>query len=343
MLAVYTLVVTLRNPRRMRAAVGLGLTLFSLVMGLVPLLFSVSGVISEETAPWVLLAFLVVAALTVLGVAVFLIWAGVVLLIREGLSVSHSLSLAVGAGILGYLALGLIAVFGNNRALEVDLMLLVLPIFFFGFTLFSYLLYSGIYGVWARRWARPGEVVVVLGSGLIGDRVPPLLARRLDLGLEMYRKSLRKWQAPLLVVSGGKGSDEVVAEGEAMGRYVLDSGLPEVAGGGVAELVVENRSASTEENLEFTSELIAARGVNGPWMVVSSDFHAFRAALLMSQQGLPGNAVGARSVRYFWASAKLREFIAILAMFPKWTVTFTVLSALPFAVSIFFRLLALIG
>lgn len=340
-LLVVTVVMVWREPRQMRCAIFAGLTLTSAYFAVQPALFARIGDDGTETSAWVLLAGVGFALALVLVVAILLIWAGVVLLSREGVGVAHSLSLLLGVAMLIYIAASIVAVLRSDEMLVVYLLLVGLPIALFGFILVAYLQYSALYGWWARHWAKPGEVVVVLGSGLIGDRVPPLLARRLDLGLAMYARSLRVWRAPVLVVSGGKGSDEVMAEGEAMARYVEECGLPVVAGA-TPELIVEDRSASTEQNLEFSRTLVQDRSSGGPWMAVTSDFHGFRAAMLMCAQGVPGNAVGARSARYFWASAKLREFIAILAMFPKWTVAAIVVSMAPLALMAVTRLLSLL-
>lgn len=51
------------------------------------------------------------------------------------------------------------------------------------------------------------EYIIVLGSGLIGDRVPPLLASRLDKAVQQYKKYGKQ---ALLITSGGQGSDELV-------------------------------------------------------------------------------------------------------------------------------------
>lgn len=333
-LAIITGVMVWRDPRRMRCAIMVALTLSNLFVTLTPFLDQWSAVFLPEELPYFSMGILVLGVLLVIEVALFLIWTGVTLLLREGVSIAHSLSLLLGIGIVFYLFAGVVAAVQENFVIVVFLFLLGFPLVFFGFTLFAYLLYSGLYGFWARRWAKPGEITVVLGSGLLGEKVPPLLARRLDLGLQMYEKALAVWPAPVLVVSGGKGSDEVVSEAEAMSRYVIEQGMP----GGRGELVREDQSASTEENLRFTRSMMRQRDVSGPWMVVTSDFHAFRAAMEMSALKVKGNAVGASTVRYFWASAKLREFIAILASHPRWTVAMIVVSGMPLGIAALFAL-----
>ena len=55
------------------------------------------------------------------------------------------------------------------------------------------------------------DYIIVLGSGIRSEEVPPLLKSRLDKGLNIMKKSTAKF-----VVSGGQGPDEPVAEAFAM-------------------------------------------------------------------------------------------------------------------------------
>lgn len=336
-LVATTAVMIWRDPRRMRCAIFLGLTLAQIYLTVQLRFVSWLEALVPQDTPYLLLAFLVFVVLMVIAVSVFLIWAGLVLVLREGVSTAHLLSLALGVGILLYLVLGVVAALTGALVAFVYLVLLIFPVAMFAFILFSYLLYSGLYGLWVRKWAKPGEVVVVLGSGLIGDRVPPLLARRLDLGIATYLKALSVWEKPVLVVSGGKGSDEAISEAEGMARYVRGQDAA------VERLILEDQSVSTEQNIQFTRQIVQGEGVLGPWTAVTSDFHAFRAAMLLSEQKIPGNAIGAKSVKYFWASAKLREMIAILAAYPRWTVAAVVFSSLPLLFGVLAQIAALVG
>ncbi len=334
-LGVTTTVMIVHDPRRMRCAIFLGLTLSQLYLTIQLRFVNWLEALVPEDTPYLLLAFLLLGILLVIGVSAFLIWAGLVLVLREGVSTAHLLSLALGVGILLYLILGLVTALTGALMAFVYLVLLIFPVALFAFILFSYLLYSGLYGLWAKKWAPVGEVVVVLGSGLIGDKVPPLLARRLDLGIATYLRALPVWEHPVLVVSGGKGSDEKIPEAEGMARYVRAQDAS------VDRLILEDQSVSTEQNIQFTKQIVEGEGVLGPWTAVTSDFHAFRAAMLLSEQKIKGNAIGARSVRYFWASAKLRELIAILAAYPRWTVAAVVFSSLPLLFAVLAQIAAL--
>ncbi|WP_161947224.1 YdcF family protein, partial [Streptococcus suis] len=66
------------------------------------------------------------------------------------------------------------------------------------------------------------DYVVVLGAGLIGNKVTPLLASRIDKGIAIYQKQ----PGSKLIMSGGQGPDELIAEGQAMANYALEKGVP---------------------------------------------------------------------------------------------------------------------
>lgn len=329
-LGIITVVMVLRDPRRMRCAIFLLLTLGSLI----PKILAPVNVFLEDMFPGeevvIFASSVAVVLLLVLGVAAFMIVTGLILIHREGFGLAHSLSLLVGLGMHAYVGAVIVAVVANAFQPFVLLLLIGVPIFLYSFTLVAYLLYSGLYGFVAKHWLKTGQCVVVLGSGLIGDKVPPLLAARVNLGVQTFSKAQKRWPDAALVMSGGKGSDEVLPEGTAMLRYAEERGLtvPEQGDGG-PEVFAETRSVSTRQNLLFSQTLLRESGRDGPWTVVTSDFHSFRAANLMSRLKIAGNAIGARSTVYFWMSAKLREFIAILADNKRTTIVFSVLSLIP--------------
>lgn len=292
------------DPRKVRT----GLYLLALVMWC---LTSVAGLIiavvenyRQELVTYALIALMVALLVTVLALAGFLIVTGVTLLRREGWGLSRLLSIGLGVGMLGYLGLWVPVLMANATQWAVVLLLLGLPLGYLGFGFVAFLLYGGLYPAIMARRGGPVAAVVVLGSGLIRGRVPPLLASRLRRGRELYDRYADR--RPVLVTSGGQGPDEPVAEAEAMADFLTDDGFP------ADRIVIENRSRNTEENLTYSAELLRERGVRGPIAAVTNDFHAFRAALLMRRLGIAGYSVGAPTARYYWTSAVIREFVAVL-------------------------------
>ena len=166
-----------------------------------------------------------------------------------------------------------------------------------------------------------------------GDRVPPLLAGRIAAGQTAYAER----GAQLMIMSGGQGPDETVPEAQAMAAWAIAQGADS------DRLAVEDRSRTTEENLRLTAELITRTSLAEPevpvttwspvarlphWLdrllggpitpdpaeglIVTSDYHVLRAVILARRLGVPAQASGARTARYYWPSAMLREFVALL-------------------------------
>lgn len=172
------------------------------------------------------------------------------------------------------------------------------------------LAFAGYAAVYDKLPAETGaDAIVVLGCGLNRHRVTPLLAARLNRALQVYRAETALGRTPLIVTSGGKGSDEAVSEADAMAAYLLAAG---VAG---TSLVRERHSRNTEENLRNSLEILRHHGLDRPGTritVVTSNFHALRAAALTRRLGIDAHVVGARTARYFVPAAFLREFVAVL-------------------------------
>ncbi len=144
------------------------------------------------------------------------------------------------------------------------------------------------------------DYIIILGAGLIGTRVTPLLAARIDKGIELLHDNPNA----VLIMSGGQGPGEDIAEGEAMARYAEQKGVD------LGKIIVEGKSTSTEENLLFSRELMS-------WdrprvIVVTTAYHVFRALLLAKQHGLKCIGFGAKTKWYFTLNALIREFIGYL-------------------------------
>ncbi|WP_192496973.1 ElyC/SanA/YdcF family protein [Gulosibacter chungangensis] len=293
------------EPRRMSAAVlALGGTIylgFSLVLGISTLLPAAGLGLS--------LLGLVALIASTLFLAGYLLFSGVTVLRREGRSLANMLGLLALAGVTAVLAVFVIAVLNQIYWLLVLSVAALGLTAYLGFIFFAFLLYGQIY---ARREPRPGmAAVVVLGSRVFGDRVPPLLAARIDRGMAAHRAEVEAGRDPLLILSGGQGADEQVAEGEAMAKYALDAGAEP------ALVRAETASTTTEENLKFSRELLRAEARGERMLVATNDYHAFRAALLARKLGIDAQVVGAKTARYYFPSAVLREFAAVLFL-EKW-------------------------
>uniref|UniRef100_A0AAU2JUE8 YdcF family protein n=1 Tax=Streptomyces sp. NBC_00049 TaxID=2903617 RepID=A0AAU2JUE8_9ACTN len=289
------------DRRRFRNAVLFGLTFITFSFAL---LLQLDRLPHWAALPIVLIVF-AVPTLGTVAIGVFLMANGVTMVRKEGRRPPNLLSMLAGLGIFGMIALLLVAGLSGSHLLGGFAATLTLVVGYVSFVFMCFLGYAYLYG----RIKVRGDVdhVVMLGSGLIGgDRVPPLLASRLRKGQEIYEAQLaRGGRPPVLLPSGGKGSDEKVAEARAMADWLIAQGVP------AGHITLEDRSTTTEENMRFSRELMAADDPAYRCVVVTNDFHAFRAAMMARKAGVNGQVLGSPTAKYYWPSATIREFAAV--------------------------------
>jgi uncharacterized SAM-binding protein YcdF (DUF218 family) len=291
-----------REPRSFGNAVLLGLALALGALGVAERLADAP----ERPAHLLLWALLLAVALGPLLVGCFLVANGVTMIRREPLRPMTLLSLLMGLSVFLVIGLDIAAERAGDLKLSLFATVANLVFGYVSFLLVSYVLYAFGYGLLARTGG--ADFVVVLGAGLRPDGgVPPLLASRLDRGRQVWAGLDRRAGEfkPLLIVSGGKGDDERVPEASAMAAYLTARGFP------ADRLLLEDRSRSTEENLLFSKAIMEEIRPGARVTVVTSDFHAFRAALLARRLGIQGQVTGARVAGYYRPSAVLREFAAV--------------------------------
>ena len=154
------------------------------------------------------------------------------------------------------------------------------------------------------------DYILILGCQIKKDgTLTNLLKGRADRAIEFAKMQKDNTGKDIVFVpSGGKGSDEVIAEADAIKNYLLESGIPE------EKILVENRSANTFENLRNSMELIRQdTKADDPKLAFSTtNYHVFRSGVIASRQGIKAEGIGAKTKRYFWINAFIREFIAAL-------------------------------
>ncbi|AXB48343.1 hypothetical protein A4R43_07685 [Amycolatopsis albispora] len=296
------LVSFLRDRRRLRHGFYLFFTLVFLAVGVLMVVASVS----EDAAAVLLFAGLALIPLTVLALGIFLICNGITMLRREGRRLANLLSLAAGVGIIAFVPVNFAVGRIGWKPLEVLTMTVNSLLFYVSFLFVCFLLYSIVYG--RIRSRRRVDFVVVLGAGLLGgNRVPPLLAGRLDRGRRAFDAARARGADPMIVTSGGQGPDEDLPEARAMAAYLAERGVPR------EKILLEDRSRTTWENLTFSRDLMTTHRPEHRCVVVTNNFHVLRAALLARKARLNGQVIGAPTAWYFWPSATIREFIAVFA------------------------------
>ncbi len=257
---------------------------------------------------WVVLVLSAIVFTPILGyplLTLFLLANGLTMIRKERRTLGNLLSLVVGIGlVLLPIVLLLIGAFERRGYIDGSLGM-ALGLFLFGVVLyFAFCFLIFLLASLAYRKVPSdlrAEYVIVLGSGLIGTRVPPLLASRLDKGIEMANAQ----NPPAKIIpSGGRGPGEQISEGEGMARYLEAHGVPR------SRVLIEDRARNTRENLIFSQELLPTP--NTRVLVVTNSYHVFRSALLTRDLDLNARVVGSRTARYYIPSAFLREFAAVM-------------------------------
>ena len=175
------------------------------------------------------------------------------------------------------------------------------------------------------------DFVVVLGSGLIDGKAPPLLQKRVDKGISFVNRQLKKTgKQAVLIMSGGKGSDESQSEASAMLEYAV------TAGGNPEFILKEEKSVNTRENIRFSKRLMEEElpGKKIRCAVVSNTFHVLRAGILARQMGMRVSAIGCQTARYYLPNAVIREYIAFLSLYKRRYILFLTLAIVLYAAMI---------
>ncbi len=317
-----------------RRSLFLGLSfLFTFVSLALLMLLIMVNLEDYSLVRWLLYLLALVLALVFLTfplVLVFtLIFTGIRVIRKEGGGLAHYLSL--GLGILYLLYLVFWPVIGRLATSSLASLVYYYLSFVFLSMVFVFILYSltNLLNL-IRRPGKAYEAVVVLGSGLRhGFEVPPLLGARVDRGIEAHREN----PASLLVLSGGKGSDEALAEAQAMASYSIERGVdPD-------KIIIEDRSTNTRENLVFSRTLIEERlGKNRSLLVVTTSYHLLRALLLARELGIDCDGRGSKTRLYYSINAFIREWIAFIVLKRKAFLVFFSLSLLLFLLGFRFLL-----
>ncbi|QLG41882.1 YdcF family protein [Paenibacillus sp. E222] len=148
------------------------------------------------------------------------------------------------------------------------------------------------------------DYVIILGSGIKGTELTLTLKQRLDASLDYIRSHP---QTPV-IVSGGQGPGESIPEALAMKNYLVDQGISP------AQVIMEDRSTSTQENMAFSKKIIDASGLEHPEiMIVTSDYHMFRSKYLAAKNGYAAEyGISAPSPGYLKPINMIREYFGTI-------------------------------
>lgn len=274
---------------------------FAIVFPFFVLLFSAGSYQGEIIKIVVTLLILIIFV-----VPFFLIINGVLMLKREGYSLANLLSLIFGIIIgLGETAafLTILLPWNGSNHLSSFSMFFAISIIYVSMSFVIFMLYCVFLQLIPRK--KNFDYIIIHGAGLIdGKQVSKLLADRLDKAIDVYNKAINE---PIMIPSGGRGSDERISEADAMKEYLIKNGIPE------ERIITEDQSTTTFENLRNAKQIIDRRDGCKNTVLVTSNYHVYRALRYCRKIKLKCVGVGSRVAFYYWPSAMIREYIAVHA------------------------------
>lgn len=254
----------------------------------------------------VFIAFL----LLILLLPFMLIANGIVMIQREGRNLANRLSLLLGIAVLiGEVSLISVVVLPyiqsgtGTQIMQAPLILMMIgaSVVYGSLTFASFAIYTVFLQLIPHK--RDFDYIIIHGSGLIGgNSISKLLSDRLDKAIRLYSKDPTP---PIMIPSGWKGADESVAKADAMGYYLVKHGIPE------SQIIREDQSMTTFENLANSKRIIDSRPGRKYSVLVTSNYHLYRALRYCRKLGFRCTGVGAHVAMYYWPSALIREFVAV--------------------------------
>ncbi len=240
----------------------------------------------------------------------------VVLLKREGIRANNALGAIIGiafaAASIGVLSLNYLFGSGMNTLLASYMILSFVRIFLCFLVVYLDCIFlaacicAGLAS--KRKVAFDKDFIIVLGCGINKDgTLTPLLKGRTDKALDFAKNQFKGTGKKCVIIpSGGQGIDEVISEGEAMKRYLLEQNVPN------EDIMAETCSANTFENMTFSKKLADSVKANASLVFATTNYHLFRSGLIANEAGIKIDGIGSRTKWYFWPNAFLREFAGVM-------------------------------
>ena len=152
------------------------------------------------------------------------------------------------------------------------------------------------------------DFVIILGARIKNDgTLTPILKARADKALEFAKEQKEKNGKDLVFIpSGGKGTNEVMPEAEAIKKYLIEKGVKE------ENIIIENQSTNTLQNMQFSKKKIDEYNADGKIAFSTTNYHVFRSGVIANNQGIDCEGMGSTTKWYFYPNALIREFIANL-------------------------------
>lgn len=125
------------------------------------------------------------------------------------------------------------------------------------------------------------KTILVLGSRINQNKKPAKITQeRLDAALLLAKNNPQA----KIIVSGAKGADEPVSEAFSMKNYLITHHIR------ADRIISEDKAGDTAENIAYSKKYF-----DGKTVIVTSDFHLYRALYLAKQEGVKVEGFAAKT------------------------------------------------
>lgn len=150
------------------------------------------------------------------------------------------------------------------------------------------------------------DCIIVLGCLVHDDGSPSdMLEDRLKRGVALYNLGA----APKLLMSGDHGTEQY-DEVDSMKHYAVDAGVAS------EDVFMDHAGFSTYESIYRAKEVFCADKV----IIVSQEYHLYRALYIAEQLGVEANAVAADYRTY--TGQRARDYREVLARLKDWAMSY---------------------
>lgn len=158
----------------------------------------------------------------------------------------------------------------------------------------AWLLFLTISIIWYANKSDTGEAdaAIVLGAAVARGAPTPVFEERIRHAVDLYHAG----RVRVLILTGGVGAGDTLAESEVARQYCLARGVP------ADDIAIETQSSSTRENVIQAHRLLVERGL-GRTLIVSDPLHMRRAVTEARDVGIDAYPSPTPTSRYTgWAT-----------------------------------------
>lgn len=140
---------------------------------------------------------------------------------------------------------------------------------------------------------QPSDVAIVLGAAISNGEVSPVYRERINHGIYLYENGYVDY----IILTGGFGEGSYKSDSQVAKEYALSQGVPD------DKILIEEKSTITEENLEFSKEIMDEKGLSTA-IIVSDPLHMKRSMLMAEDYKI--NAASSPTTTSMYKSLKTK-------------------------------------